>query len=257
MVVKFGPGGLGNAKEAVGNLEKYKELGLKACEVEFTYSVYMKKEQAIEIGKVAKKLGVELSVHAPYWINLNSDDGVKIEASKKRILRSAEIGHYLGAKSIVFHCGFYGKDDPEKTFDAIKEAVVDMLETIKKEKWDVVLCPETMGKRGVFGSVEEIARLVDETGCGFCIDFAHVLARYGKQQFELLEKSFKQKHWHCHFSGIEYGEKGEKKHIDTTPEHWRSLFKRLPKGKDIVIISEAPRPVADAVGGLDIYNELK
>ena len=109
----------------------------------------------------------------------------------------------------------------------------------------------------VFGSVEEIARLVEETGCGFCIDFAHVLARYGEHRFELLENSFKQKKWHCHFSGIEWGEKGEKKHIDTTPKNWKDLFKGLPKGKDIVIISEAPNPGGDAVEGLEIYNKLE
>lgn len=256
MGVKFGPGGLGSAKEAISNLERYKELGLKACEVEFTYGVYMKKYFAVEIGKIAKKLGIELSVHAPYWINLNSAESEKIEASKKRILKSAEIADALGARNVVFHCGFYGKDDKGVCFDNIKSAVIEMLEVAKKERWDVVLCPETMGKKNVFGSVDEIARLVEETGCGFCIDFAHVLARYGKHQFELLEKSFKQKKWHCHFSGIEYGEKGEKKHIDTTPQHWRSLFKRLPKGKDIVIISEAPRPVADAVEGFAIWSEL-
>jgi len=127
------------------------------------------------------------------------------------------------------------------------------MESVKQKKWNVVLCPEIIGKKNVFGSIEEIARLVDETGCGFCIDFAHVLARYGEHKFDLLKKSFKQKKWHCHFSGIEFGEKGEKRHIDTKPEHWKSLFKHLPKNKEIVIISESPRPVEDAGEGVRLY----
>ncbi len=254
MAIKFGPGGLGPAKEAIGNLERYKELGLRACEVEFTYGVYMKKEQALEIGKVARKVGIDLSVHAPYWINLNSDEVEKVEASKKRILKACEIAHYLGARNIVFHCGFYGKDDKELTYNNIKLRVSEMMEVVKKNRWNVVLCLETMGKRNVFGSVEEVSRLVEETGCGFCIDFAHVLARYGEHKFELLKTLFKQKKWHCHFSGIEWGDKGEKKHIDTTPENWNDLFKGLPHGKDIVIISEAPNPIRDAAEGLSIFE---
>ena len=286
MKIKFGPGGLGGVKQAIGNLESFARLGLKACEVEFTYGVYIKnKKDAVSIGKVAKKLGIELSIHAPYWINLNSKEKAKVEASKKRILKSCEIGHYLscGKKvNIVFHCGYYGdslslekKDSleakklvlgkrtsqirasKELAYDNIKLRIQEIMESVKQKKWDVVLCPEIIGKKNVFGSIEEIARLVDETGCGFCIDFAHVLARYGEHKFDLLKKSFKQKKWHCHFSGIEFGEKGEKRHLDTKPEHWKSLFKRLPRGKEIVIISESPRPVEDSGEGLKIFDKIK
>ncbi len=260
MKIKFGPGGLGGEKEVIDNLQEYHKLGLKACEVEFTYGVYLKKEKAIEIGKIAKKLGIQLSVHAPYWINLNSDDEKKIEMSKKRILKSAEIGHYLGAGkkvNIVFHCGYYQKDAKELVYQNIKIQIKELMKIVKEKKLSIVLCPEIIGKKNVFGSIEEISCLVNETGCGFCIDFAHVLARYGEHQFELLKKSFKQKHWHCHFSGIEWGEKGEKKHIDTTSAHWKSLFDKLPRDKDIVIISEAPSPIKDAAEGLEIFKGMK
>ncbi|MCX6750549.1 MAG: hypothetical protein NTZ83_03760, partial [Candidatus Pacearchaeota archaeon] len=81
-----------------------------------------------------------------------------------------------GAKSIVFHSGFYGKDFAkaktpeekkkieEETFQNIKKRITEMMEIIKEKKWKVELCPETMGKINVFGSIEEISRLVKETG---------------------------------------------------------------------------------------------
>ncbi len=92
MAIKFGPGGLGPVKTAEETLEKYAELGLKNCEIAFTYGAYIKTEKdALRIGKKAKELGIELSVHAPYWINLNSAEKEKIDGSKKRILKSLEV----------------------------------------------------------------------------------------------------------------------------------------------------------------------
>jgi deoxyribonuclease-4 len=112
-----------------------------------------------------------------------------------------------------------------------------------------------MVKINVFGSVEEISKLVKETGCSFCIDFAHVLARDKKVDFEKIKKLFPQKEWHCHFSGIEYGDKGEKRHIRTSAENWKNLLKNFPKDRLITIINESPEPVKDAVEGLKIWKE--
>ena len=96
--IKFGPTGIGPVRDAVANLEMYAELGFNAAEVLFTYGAYIKeKEDALRIGRVAKKLGIYLSVHAPYWINLNSKEDKKIEMSKKRILRCCEVASWLGA----------------------------------------------------------------------------------------------------------------------------------------------------------------
>src|SRR3989338_7217156 len=132
MTIKFGPAGLGPTKEAIKNLEEYKKLGLTACEIAFTYSVYIKNEKDMEkIKKAAQRLGVSLSIHAPYFINLNSTNKQKLEMSKKRILSCCEVGEKLGAKTVVFHCGYYQKIDKEKTYENIKNAILD----IQKEKW--------------------------------------------------------------------------------------------------------------------------
>ena len=115
-----------------------------------------------------------------------------------------------------------------------------------------------MGKVNVFGSIEEIARLVQDTGCSFCIDIAHVLARYKKNKFDELKKAFrKNKNWHCHFSGIEYGEKGERRHKMAKEKEWEKILDNLPKNKNIKIISEEPNPIKGVGLGLEVLKEIK
>ncbi|MBR9704723.1 TIM barrel protein [Candidatus Pacearchaeota archaeon] len=264
MVIRFGPAGLGPVKEAVENLVEYSRLGFSACEIAFTYGVYIKKkEDALLIGKKAKELGIKLSIHAPYWVNLNSLEKAKVAATKQRILECCKIGDILGAECIVFHPGYYMKMDKEDTYNNICDGIIDLMSTVKKNGWKVKLCPEVMGKVNVFGSLDEISRLVDDTGCSFCIDFAHILARYKKVDYDLVNKKFgKNKKWHCHFSGIEYGDKGERKHIKTPLGKWKELLSGLPnkgKGKsnDITIINESPDMIEDSKAGLRVFKGMK
>lgn len=257
-MIKFGPAGIGAVRDAVFNLEEFYGLGLRACEIAFTYGIYVKKrEDALKIGRKVKELGIKLSIHAPYWINLNSKEKEKIEASKKRILDCCEIGTLMGAYRVVFHPGYYSKMDKKETYENIKQAILEMQEVIKEKKYIPKLAPETSGKINVFGSLEEIHKLVEETGCSFCIDFAHVLARYKTYRIKDALKLFgKSKEMHIHFSGIEHGEKGEKRHLRTSKENWKDLLLHLPKNKNIIIINESPSPVEDAYSGKKIYDEL-
>jgi deoxyribonuclease-4 len=270
-MISFGPAGIGPVKDAISNLEKYHELGLKACEIAFTYSIYIKEQDAIKIGKKAKELGIRLSIHAPYWINLNSADKKKVEESKKRILDCCKIGTLMKVHKVVFHSGFYGKIEREETYQNIKKRILEMQEVLKgrtsdcphsskrgqmKEKYTPKLAPEIMGKINVFGSVEEISRLVKETGCSFCIDFAHVLARYKSYRIKETLSEFKNtRELHIHFSGIEYGEKGEKNHKKTPKKEIEKLLSELPKNKEIIIINESPSPIEDSVLSLKIYEK--
>jgi len=255
MVISFGPAGLGPVKEVVKNLEEYSKKGIKACEISFTYGVYIKKEEDIKaIRDAAKKFGIRLSIHSQYWVNLNSAEKEKIEMSKKRILSCCEVGEKLGVERVVFHPGYYGKCSREEAYENIKKAVQEIVDEIKRKKWKIKICAETMGKINVFGSAEEILKLVEETGCDFCLDFAHLKARsIGKMQYkEMVEKFKKHKNWHCHFSGIVYGDKGERHHIPTPPKEIKDLLKALEevKGHDIVIVNESPSPVEDSVKSL-------
>ncbi|MCK4552590.1 TIM barrel protein [Candidatus Pacearchaeota archaeon] len=257
MTIKFGPAGLGGVKQAISNLEMYHKLGLKACEIAFTYGVYIKKkEDAVKIGKKAKELGIRLSIHAPYFINLNSKDKEIIKKSKQRILKCCEVGTWLNAKRVVFHPGYYNGFNKKQTYEKIKKEILEMQKEIKKKKYTPKLAPETTGKINVFGSINEISQLVKDTKCSFCIDFAHILARYKKYKFkEVLEKFEKHKELHIHFSGIEFGEKGEKRHIKTLEKDLRKLISVLPKNKNTTIINESPESIADSVLGLRIYRK--
>lgn len=259
MEIKFGPAGFGGVSDAEENLKEFAGLGLRACEVAFTYQVYIKdKEVGKRIGALAQKLGISLSIHAPYFVNLNSSEKIKREATKRRILDCCRVGKWLGAKLVVFHPGFYG-DNKAGAFDVIKEGILEMQAEIRRQNWKVKLAPETMGKVNVFGSVEEISKLVRETGCSFCLDFAHVLAREKELDWDKIRRLFPSKEWHCHFSGIEYGEKGERRHKSTLREDWLGLFGGLKGfgGKKIVIINESPTMVEDCVEGLGIWERLK
>src|SRR3989344_6212551 len=176
MSVIFGPAGLGPVKTAVQVLEQYHKLGLRACEIAFTYSAYIKPSECVVIRDKANELGIELSIHAQYFVNLNSSEKEKREATKKRILQCCEIGELLAAKVVVFHPGHY-THNKEDSYQTIKKGVKEIMEEIKKRGWKKKKAPETMGKINVFGSMEEISWFAKETGCSFCIDFAHILAR--------------------------------------------------------------------------------
>lgn len=245
-MVRIGPAG----SEGRGNLKgvgKVAELGLDCMEIEFTYGVRMSLDSAKAIGELAKRRGVVLSVHAPYYINLASDEKEKVQASKKRILDSCERGHLLGARNIVFHAGFYQKKSAERTYALIKDAIQELQDDITKNKWAVSLCPELTGKPSQFGSLEELLALRKETGCGLTVDFAHLYARQqGKIDYSAVLKKLPQK-FHAHFSGIEYTGKGEKKHLRPTREFFKPLAETLIQNTlDISLICESPKPYEDA-----------
>jgi len=262
-IIKLGPAGssgLGNLK----GISFVKEKGLQAMEVEFTYGVNMKEKLAKQVGEVARNLGLELSVHAPYWINLNSTEKKKIRESKQRILDSCERGDLMGAKHIVFHPGFYGKKEPDDVYEVIKENIVDMQKEIKKRGWSVILTPETTGKPSQFGSLDELLKLSKELKTSICVDFAHMLARTGEKDRKLdygkiLKKtaSLPFKHLHSHFSGIIYTQKGERRHVPMGNPSFKPLAKEILKQKtNITIISESPITWVDSLKMKRIFEKL-
>lgn len=266
MKIFLGPAGVpicSKDRSTIAGIRKVKELGLNAMEIEFVRQVYMSNKMAKEAGREAKKLGIKLSVHAPYFINLASEEKEKIEASKKRILDSCERAHYMGADPVVFHPAYFGKRSREECFGMVKKAVKDIQETIKRNRWKVRLAPETTGKHSALGSLKETIQLAKETKCFLCIDPAHLFARkYGKIDFaEVFDavKPLKFKHLHFHFSGIEYTAKGEKNHvpINHNPD-FRSFAKELVKRKqNCTIISESPVLEKDALKMKKVFESLR
>lgn len=258
MKIKLGPAG--NCTSASGtedSLKTVKELGLNAQEIEFVRSVYLSNEKAEEIGRVAKRLGIELSIHAPYYVNLCSLE--KKKASMKRILDSVERGEKMGATVVVFHPGYYKDLSKKEAWKRVKKACEEM----QKEVVDVKLGLETTGKHSQFGSLDEIVRICKKLDkCVPVVDFAHLYAKkYGKINYgEIFDKVRKlnMKHLHTHFSNIEYTSKGEKKHLelDHKPDFKPLAKEIIDRDLDITIISESPILEKDSLKMKEIFEEL-
>jgi len=266
-MIWLGPAGIPTVSKDSSTLvgiEVVSELKLNAMEIEFVRGVKMSNELAKECGKVAKELNIKLSVHAPYFINLSSAEKLKIKQSKKRILDSVERAHLMNADVIVFHPGYYGKLSPEETYEMIKEGCEDLVDIIKSKGWNVRLGLETTGKLSQFGTLDEIIRIHKKLKlCVPVVDFSHMLARqqgkidYGKILNKL--KALKLKHYHTHFSGIEFSEKGERRHltIDNEQPPFKPLAKEILKKKiNITIISESPVLEQDSLIMKKTFEEL-
>ena len=247
-MIKIGPGGTAGLGYDEG-LKRISELGLTALEIEFTHGVNMSNATAKIVGELAKKMNVSLSCHAPYFINLASNEKAKVNASKVRVLQSCERMHHLGGGYIVLHPGFYQKRTKEETYKIIRDEVADLMKTIKSKGWDVTLALETTGKHSAFGSLDELLQLAKDVKCALTIDFAHLKARtQGKMSYgEMLDKVKHFKHIHSHFSGIEWTEKGERRHLLTPESDIKDLLSEILKRKiDITIINESPDVIGDA-----------
>jgi len=183
----------------------------------------------------------------------------KIEASKERIIDSAERLHLLGGSKVVFHPGFYQKRDKEMVYRIIRDEILDLQETIKKNGWNVMLAPETTGKPTQFGDLDEIIRLTQDTGCSMTVDFAHLKARNnGKIDYEDTFRKLKGLgQIHAHFSGIEFSEKGERKHLLLQDKEIKDLLGLIKKHKmDVNLICESPDPFGDAVRIAEIAKDM-
>ena len=224
----FGTGGIPRStkgKSSFSGIERIRELSLDCMELEFVQGVRMGEKGARDVLEVALKKNVALSVHAPYYINLNSYDKEKIKASLERIYQAARIGSLCGAESIVFHAAFYQKSSKQDTYKKVSETLKELTGRLRDEGISAVLRPETMGKRTQFGTLEEVLALSAEIeGVMPCLDFSHMHARVGKEnthsEFMIILSKVEEvlgkeglSNMHIHVSGIEYDRNGEKKHL--------------------------------------------
>ena len=270
----FGTAGIpisGRGSGTAEGIATVKKLGLDAMELEFVRSVNITKEKAPEVKESAEENKIVLTCHAPYYINLNSLERVKLKASIYRILRSARIANLCGAWSVAFHAGFYQKSTKEEAFNRVKNSLKKIIQKLKNDGNRIWIRPETTGKESQFGNLDEILSL----SCEFnnvmpCIDFAHFHARTnGKYNsykefcsiLESIEKKLGKKgleNMHMHITGIDYGEKGEKRHLNLKESDlkYRDLIKALKDFKvKGVAISESPNIEGDALLVKSIYNK--
>lgn len=264
--ILFGTAGVprsARASDTISGLKRIKALGLDAMELEFVRGVYMKPFMARQVRQVKESLGLKLTVHAPYFINLNAREAYKLSASIRRILDSAYMGFLCGAESVTFHPAFYLGQPAKQVYQAVKKQMQKMLNQLNKEKIDVTLKPELTGKPSQFGSLEELTRLARELrGIGFCLDISHLHARTAGacntyEEFASVWKTIKKRlgqpalnDMHLHLSGIKYTAKGEREHLNLRQSdfNYKDFVKSLRDFKvGGILICESPNLEGDAL----------
>ncbi|MEK6886370.1 MAG: TIM barrel protein [Nanoarchaeota archaeon] len=260
----FGPSGIPMSIEGntVDGINGVKKLGLNASEMLFVHSINVSEQLAKEVKKTAEQNDIVLTCHGSYYINLNSQEKAKADASVKRILDAVRRTGECGGWSVVFHPAFYMGQSPEKVYEVVKTHMTKISKTLKNENVNVWIRPETTGKATQFGTLRELCKLSQEVENVLpCIDFAHMHARTGKEntlaefkaQLGLVEKTLGKealKNMHCHMAGINYGEKGEKNHLNLKDSdlNYKDLVKVWKEFKiQGVIISESPNIEGDAL----------
>ncbi|MBN1203285.1 MAG: TIM barrel protein [Anaerolineae bacterium] len=254
-------------------IEHIRLLGMDHLEIAWVHSVRVSDSTCADIQATADQHHVTLSIHAPYYINLNSQTADLMRKSDERLLAAARKGFLAGARDIVFHPGSYHNQSPDQVYERMKEKLQEIRGILDEEGVDVILRPETMGKGAVFGSLDEVLQLSrDIPGVLPCIDFAHLHARTGAMNsyaefaaiFDAVEASLGREgleSLHAHVSGIAYGPRGEKHHLPLNEAdlRYRELLQALVdynvRGSVAV---EAPEPfhVADALTFQATYRRL-
>lgn len=249
-------------KDPLAAIQHVKELGLDCLELEFAHGVRMRDESAQEIGKAAKKQGVTLTAHAPYYINLNAKEQDKIDASINRLLQTARLAGLCGAFSMTFHAAFYMKDDPKAVFEIVKRYLKQITERLQDERNQIHLRPELTGRKSQFGTLEELCELSQEVAQVYpCLDFSHNQAspaeendyKYFSSILERYKKALGRaalSEMHIHVAGVQYGPKGEIKHLSLEESNFN--FKDFLKAcRDFnvrgSIICESPELEKDAL----------
>jgi deoxyribonuclease-4 len=257
---------------SVGAVAQLKSLGLNALELGWVQAVRVSEETCRAIKSAGETADVALSVHAPYFINLNADDE-EWPKSRRRLMDAAYYGGLAGATDIIFHPGSYFAQPPEAVLPKSITRLSDCAAELQSKGVMVTLRPETMGKSAMLGSLEDtfaMSRAVP--GVLPCVDFAHLHARNGDgsvnsyaEWMHLLDTYAQAlgeqalSRMHIHLSGIEYSAKGERNHLPIRESDLKiaELFKALSEhhcaGR---IVCESPILEEDAVYMRDLWHEI-
>ncbi len=284
-MVRFGPSGNSKIFYDEGNKTSLqapkwlKEKGLFAYEYSFGRGYNMSKDTAIKLGEEVEKNNIEISIHAPFYINLANPSDEMFEKSYMYIKTGLDYLTLLKGKHLVVHLATQGKMERNDALNLTRNRLIETIKRLKDSNIDLTnkyICPETMGKFSQIGSDDEIL--------DFCslddlliptFDFGHLnCLTAGKfvdinSYKEVFNKSFeklgdfKTKNCHIHFSKIEYSSKGEIRHLDFDSETYGPSFEPLAQtiidyNLEPTIICESANFMAeDALKMLNIYENLK
>lgn len=252
--------------------EILEELGLDGMELEFVHGVRMTEANQNLVRDIVKEKNMVITAHGPYYINLNSKEDEKIEASVKRILDTARMGQSLGAFSVTYHAAFYMGKSSKEVSERVHKSMEEICTVLDEEKLDIWVRPETTGKPTQWGNLEEIVELSKNFKQVLpCVDFSHLHARtnglYNTYDefcaiFDTIGTelgNYALNNFHAHIAGIEYSEKGEKKHLllEESDMNYKDLLKAFKKF-DVkgVVVCESPIMEKDAVILKEFYNSL-
>lgn len=258
--VWLGPAGIPKfakkAKDTIDGIKAVRELGLNAMEVEFVQGVRMGVEAAERAGAVAKELNVRLSVHAPYFINLCSDE--KAEASMRRLWDSIDRAHRMGAWIVVVHAAYYGDLGPDRCYEAVKTRLGELVDKMRGEGInDVFIGVEITARNNQFGSVDEAFGLAkDLKMVRPVVDWGHLFARNGGRidygsMLDLWRTVFGDEVMHTHFTSVKYRNGryvDEHEPISANMPPFEPLAEELSKrDMSIALICESPLLDQDAL----------
>lgn len=281
-MIKFGPSGNGDSFFEAGlkhteQAAKFcRERGLDCFEYSFGRGIMLSEDKAVRIGEAFKAENVEISVHAPYYINFANPDDEAAAKSYGYVLNSAKFLKLMGGERLVFHPAAQGKVSREEAVSKTADRLKILCDYIYLNGLqELKFCPETMGKLAQIGTLEEIVGFCKIDKCFTpCVDFGHLNAREQgslkteKDYLERLEYMIAElgydrvKDFHVHFSKIMYGAKGEIKHLTFEDTQYGPEFaplaaalKKLKLEPYIVSESAGTQP-EDAAQMKDIYNSV-
>ena len=247
-----------------------KEMNLDGMELEFVHGVRMSDDNRIFVKEMAKNFVI--TAHGPFYINLNSKEEEKIEASVQRIIDTAAVAAQAGAFSITYHAAFYMGGDKETVFEQVKTQTKRIIDILENEKIKVWVRPETTGKATQWGDIDEIINLSKEFEQVLpCVDFSHLHERSAGEyntydEFsKVLEKmgnnigQYALENFHGHLAGIEYTAKGEKQHLnlENSDMNYKDLIKVMKEfGVKGALVCESPNIEDDCKLLKNYYESL-
>lgn len=282
-MIKFGPSGNSSSFYASGNTKTLQapawvsKMGLTCFEYPFGKGVLMGEDTAIKIGEEAKKNNIEMSVHAPYFINFANLSDDMVEKSYNYVLDSLKMVKLMGGNRCVVHTGSCAKLDRTLALELCAKRLKILAEKVKENGFsDCLICLETMGKVNQIGTYKEIIDLctIDNVFIP-TFDFGHINAlTHGSLKTESdFEEIFtycfkklgieKTRKVHIHFSKIEYAKMGEVRHLTFEDEIYGPNFEPLARvlkkfNIEPFVVCESNGTMAeDALTMKKIYESVK
>lgn len=265
-MIKFGPSGNSESFYAAGyshtedSAKFVRERGLDCFEYSFGRGVRMTDAKALSIGRAFADAGVEISVHAPYYINFANPEEENAEKSYNYVLESGRVLKLMGGKRCVFHSATQGKAERCEAVRLTEDRLKILCDRIYAAGLnDLYFCPETMGKLAQIGTLEEIVRFCKIDAVYLpAVDFGHLNAREQgslktvsdyKERLEYMisELGYERvKNFHVHFSKIQYSEKGEVRHLTFEDSVYGPDF--APLAKALKELKLEPYIVSESAG---------